>query len=114
MSGLFSWHDGEKTLVFEPDEDLGENTEYIVTITTNAVDLAGNALESGSVTSFTTTEDECEGCFTADLAWYVVPIVLVLVAIVLVAVWYKRRQPPLEDEAPSEEEPPEVVESNEV
>ena len=44
----------DKVLTLTPDSDLGYNETYTLTLTTGITDLAGNALASGSTTSFTT------------------------------------------------------------
>jgi len=46
---------------FNPDNDLDANTEYTATITTDAKDLAGNALASNRVWTFSTDEGLVDG-----------------------------------------------------
>jgi hypothetical protein len=45
---------GDNTLVFNPTADLNASTEYTATLTTGVKDLAGNAMASEYVWSFTT------------------------------------------------------------
>jgi len=51
-SGKFNW-DGN-TLMFTPDAVLNSDTSYTVTVTTNAMDLAGNTLAGTAISMFKT------------------------------------------------------------
>ena len=55
VSGTFTWNGN--TMSFDPDPDLNEETTYTVTISTQAEDLAGNALENPCTWEFTTVTD---------------------------------------------------------
>ena len=55
VSGTFTWNGN--TMSFDPDPDLNEETIYTVTISTQAEDLAGNALENPCTWEFTTVTD---------------------------------------------------------
>ncbi len=55
VSGTFIWNGN--TMSFDPDPDLNEETIYSVTISTQAEDLAGNALENPCTWEFTTVTD---------------------------------------------------------
>ncbi len=50
-----------------PDVDLGADTEYTVTMTTAATDLAGNPLASDAVWTFTTVAELPQGPLPVDL-----------------------------------------------
>lgn len=50
-----------------PDSDLKANTEYIVTMTTDAKDLAGNSLAEDKVWTFTTIAELAQGPLPVDL-----------------------------------------------
>ncbi|MEA3324277.1 MAG: cohesin domain-containing protein, partial [Euryarchaeota archaeon] len=52
VTGVFIW--SENTMSFNLGEDLADNTTYDVTISTDAKDLAGNALADPSTWNFTT------------------------------------------------------------
>lgn len=52
VAGVVSY--ASKAVVFNPTADLAASTEYTATITTTVEDLAGNALASNKVWSFTT------------------------------------------------------------
>jgi hypothetical protein len=54
VSGLLAYAVVGNTLTFTPTEDLAASTTYTATITTGAKDLAGNALASDYVWTFTT------------------------------------------------------------
>jgi hypothetical protein len=54
VSGLVAYAAIGNTLVFTPTTDLAQNTLYAATITTSAQDLAGDALASNYVWTFTT------------------------------------------------------------
>jgi hypothetical protein len=54
VSGLVAYAAIGNTLVFTPTTDLAQNTLYTATITTSAQDLAGDALASNYVWTFTT------------------------------------------------------------
>jgi hypothetical protein len=51
-----SYDAGTRTATLMPSADLNEETNYIVTVTTGARDMAGNALQAESKCSFTTWE----------------------------------------------------------
>ncbi|MEA3294438.1 MAG: Ig-like domain-containing protein [Euryarchaeota archaeon] len=52
VSGTFTWNGN--TMSFDPKPDLNDETTYTVTISTQAEDLAGNALENPCTWEFTT------------------------------------------------------------
>jgi serine protease AprX len=52
VAGAFSWN-GD-TLTFDPSSDLAQSTVYTARVTTGAMDLAGNTLQSDKVWTFTT------------------------------------------------------------
>lgn len=52
VAGAFSWNGN--TLTFNPAADLAQSTTYTARITTAANDLAGNALQSDKIWTFTT------------------------------------------------------------
>ncbi len=54
INGLVTYDAITRIATFNPSSDLLANTTYTATITTNAKDLAGNALVSNKVWSFTT------------------------------------------------------------
>ncbi|MEK7483421.1 MAG: Ig-like domain-containing protein [Planctomycetota bacterium] len=54
VSGTVTYVAGSNVATFSPDFDLSFLTEYTATITTNATDLAGNALVNDEIWSFTT------------------------------------------------------------
>ncbi|MCD4846460.1 MAG: Ig-like domain-containing protein [Methanosarcinales archaeon] len=55
VSGTFTWTGN--TMNFDPELDLNEETTYTVNISTQAEDLAGNALENPYTWEFTTVTD---------------------------------------------------------
>ena len=58
VSGTFAWSNANQLLVFTPSDDLVANTSYLLSIGTEAVDLAGNAMTSTFQLSFSTGEGE--------------------------------------------------------
>ncbi len=52
-SGEYSWSIDDRTFTFDPDEKLTEGQTYNVTISTKAIDLAGNPLLSPLTWNFT-------------------------------------------------------------
>src|SRR4030067_3211322 len=65
VSGLVSY--AGLTATFNPASDLASNATYTATITTGAKDLAGNALQSNFVWSFTTSTSS-SACSQAAVA----------------------------------------------
>jgi parallel beta-helix repeat protein len=53
VSGEYSWSIDDRTFTFDPDEKLTEGQTYNVTISTKAIDLAGNPLLSPLTWNFT-------------------------------------------------------------
>ena len=62
----FTWTQGDERLTCNPQVDLDTNTEYTVTISTDAEDTDGNNLESAHTFSFTTGEDVLQQCVFGD------------------------------------------------
>jgi len=63
VTGVVAYDALTKIATFDPDADLAANTNYTATITTGAMDLAGNALALGLVTNpwtFTTGTAICQ------------------------------------------------------
>jgi uncharacterized repeat protein (TIGR02543 family) len=56
VTGTVSYDAGTMTATFAPDSPLESGMSYTATITTGVTDLAGNALASDFVWSFTTTQ----------------------------------------------------------
>ena len=54
ITGTISLGPDGKTAFFDAKEDFSPNTKYVITINTEAKDLAGNALVSTKSWSFTT------------------------------------------------------------
>ncbi|MDD1770608.1 MAG: fibronectin type III domain-containing protein [Methanomassiliicoccales archaeon] len=54
VSGTFTWSNGDKALAFTPSAALTYDTQYTVTISTAAKDVAGHALQSAFQSGFTT------------------------------------------------------------
>ena len=84
VSGTFSWDGDGDTMTFEPDSNLGYGTTYTVTITSEAKDLTGNALDGlssgwsgpdSNSWTLTTCQSVCgdvSGTWTADNSPYIV------------------------------------------
>jgi|GEM_PF-584786 len=54
VAGSFSWNGAGTTMTFTPSVVLAGNTQYTVNVSTNAKDLAGNAIAATTSWSFTT------------------------------------------------------------
>ncbi|MBC7621413.1 MAG: DUF3494 domain-containing protein, partial [Candidatus Saccharibacteria bacterium] len=54
VNGLVSYDAATKTVTFKPASPLAENTKYTATVSTGTKDIAGNALASNKVWTFTT------------------------------------------------------------
>jgi len=52
IDGVFTTE--EKTITFNPNQDLNSDTKYTVTVTTNIQDLSGNGLDFDYITQFNT------------------------------------------------------------
>ncbi len=59
VGGTVAYNVGSKVATFTPTSDLLGNTNYTATVTTGAKDLAGNALFSSKIWTFTTGTQAC-------------------------------------------------------
>jgi len=67
VTGTFSWNGAGDTMTFTPDADLAYTTTYTVTITTGAMDLAGNTLDGdGDGVAESNNKDKYEFSFTTE------------------------------------------------
>ncbi|MFC1929222.1 CFI-box-CTERM domain-containing protein, partial [Chloroflexota bacterium] len=66
-NGSFSWSDNNTVMTFTPTDNLTYNKLYFVTISTTALSLAGNPLETDYVFSF--RAELLSGCFIATASY---------------------------------------------
>jgi len=92
INGTFEWSVDGKTLTFRPTGDLDNGKTYRIIIGTSAKDLAGNNLQDGIDTSFTTLKAEEGPSFVERYLWVFILLVVVVIIIVLI-VWGIRRRP---------------------
>ena len=57
VNGLVSYDAASKTVTYKPTTALAENTTYTATVSTGVKDIAGNAMASNKVWTFTTAKD---------------------------------------------------------
>jgi heme/copper-type cytochrome/quinol oxidase subunit 2 len=110
----FSWLGNTLTITFS--EDLKADTEYTVTIGTDAEDEAGNSLEDPYTWSFTPKEEEVEP--ESNMTMLLLLIIIIVVVLLLLLLMMKKRKSqgaldgeqgypeegPYDDEYPEEDE----------
>lgn len=130
IEGTFKYESGRTMIIFEPDEELQYGTKYLVTVSREITDTAGNPMEKDHTFVFTTEEEpekeeekppdpiiedivdmdpETSNAFGYIIFLLLVVLVLVIAAIVIIVVVkknHKKKEEPVRTAPPAQRPDP--------